>query len=117
MPTPGTMHIEVPRNGDWFGEWRLENIEGEPIDLTGVTLAMDARATGGAPTIIASAVLTVTDAEEGRFNVLWRGADFDSFGDPFALSRAAYDLKLTYPDGISQIPVRGHLLITPEVTE
>lgn len=110
------LDIEVPRNGDYFGEWRLTDDAGEPIDLTGHALSMIARATGGDPVIVASATIAITEAANGQFTVRWHGADFDQYGDPFARSDAAYDLKQVYPDGIILIPVRGQLYITPEVT-
>lgn len=116
MASTGTLDIEVPRNGDYFAEWRMEDADGEAIDLTGHTLTMQARAVAGDVTVLATATIDLVEASDGRYSVLWHGSDFDDFGNIFQVSRASYDLKHTYPDAITMIPVRGHLLIMPEVT-
>lgn len=116
MVATATLDIEVPRNGDYYGEWRLEDIDGNPIDLTGHTLTMQARPVAGDTTVIAYATLDLVEPADGRVTVRWQGSDFDGFGNVFQLTRAAYDLRDIYPDGVIQIPVRGHLLITPEAT-
>lgn len=116
MPTPATLDIQVPRNGDYFEEWQLRDIDGNPIDLTGHTLSAQARPTGGDSTVIANAIIAITEAANGQFTFRWRGSDFDGFGNRFALAVAAYDIKHIHPDGIVNIPVRGQLLIPPEVT-
>lgn len=117
MANTATVNVEVPRNGHYFAEWQLADIDGLPIDLTGHTVSMDARAVAGDSSVVASATLEIIEAAEGMFSVKWDGADFDSFGNVYQISRAAYDLRDEYPDGIIQIPIRGHLLIAPEVTE
>jgi hypothetical protein len=110
------LDISVPRNGDYFEEWRLSDIAGLPIDLTGHTIAMSAREIAGDGAVIATADLTIVEAAYGAFSVRWRGEDFDAIGEPTVPVAVAYDLKHTYPDGVRIVPVRGHLILVPECT-
>lgn len=110
------LDIEVPRNGDYFEQWQLLDRDGEPIDITGDTLSADARSIAGGTAKIASATITKDPGTDGRFQILWRGSDFDSFGGKMQPVRAAYDLKQIHSDGRSRIVCRGHLIIYPEVT-
>ena len=116
MPGTATLDLQVPRNGDYFAEWQLQDNDGDPIDLTGHALTMNARAVAGDAAVLASATLAMVEPLTGRFTVRWHGVDFDGFGNVFSLARASYDLKHLFPDGIVEIPVRGQLLIVPEVT-
>lgn len=109
--------LNVPRNGHFFGELRLTDIDGNAIDVTGHAFAMDAREIAGDGTVIASATVAIVEAADGRISVKWRGADFDAVGEPTVDVVVAYDLKETYPDGTIDIPLRGNLILIPEVTE
>lgn len=109
------LDIRVPRNGSYFQEWQLCDADGEPIQLGGSTLEMDARPIAGGGSVIASATLTLTIGDEGRFSVLWNGSDFAALGVPTEITRAAYDLKRT-TDGIPEIPISGHIILIPGVT-
>lgn len=110
------LDIEVPRNGDYFERWQLLDRDGEPIDLTENTLLSDARPIAGGPDVIASATITKISGPDGYFEVHWNGEDFDSYGGKMQPVRAAYDLKMTYPDNKMRVICRGHLIIYPEVT-
>lgn len=117
MPSSTRLDIRVPRQGSYFQEWQLRDIDEVPIDLTGHTLAADARLIAGDGSVIASADIVMTEAITGRFNIVWNGADFDTVGEHTEVVRVAYDLKHTFPDSLVEVPVAGQLLLMPEVTE
>lgn len=111
-----SFEIEVPRQGDWFKELALTDIDKAPINLTGATLAWSARAIAGTGAVMATAAVNIIEPTAGRITVRWHGPDFDAFGLPTEVVRVAHDLKLTYPDGIVDVLLRGQLIIYPEVT-
>lgn len=116
MSTIVKRDLEIPRNADYFQEWRLldpDGAESSPIDLTGCTLELDVRAFAGEGVVIASATIDVVEATDGRFTVLIHGSDFAATGEPSTAVSLAYDLRLTYPDGVQRIPIRGHVIATP----
>lgn len=109
-------NIEVPRNGHYFQEWQLRDADGMAIDITGNTIEMDCRAISGSGAVIASAVIGMVEPGNGQFSVKWTGADFDAVEGLTEIVRLAYDLKRTF-GGITEIPVRGQIVLMPEVTE
>lgn len=109
------LDIDVPRNGHYFQEWQMLDSDGDAIDITGHTITMKATAVPGGSNV-ATATIAVLEATAGRISVKWTGSDFDSFGNVYQISRAAYDLKDVYPDGTINVPVRGALNVIPEST-
>lgn len=110
------LDLEVPRNGNYYQEWQLCDSDGEPINLTGATLAMDCRAIAGDTSVIASAAILLVEPLNGQFTVNWDGSDFDNVEGKTEIVRLAYDLK-RIAGGIAEIPVRGHIVLMPEVTQ
>lgn len=110
-----SINIEVPRNGHYLAEWRLQDDEGAPIDLTGHEIAMTCRAVAGLGGIIASADINILEPTGGAFTVDWDGADFDGVDGPTEIVRLAYDLKHT-GGGTVEVPVRGQIILMPKVT-
>ena len=108
--------IEVPRQGDWLKEIQLTDGDGAPANLTDCTIEWNARAVSGSGSVLASATVSLIDVAEGTFSAQWHGPDFDSFGIATQPVRVAHDLKITFPDGAIDVPVRGQLIIYPEVT-
>lgn len=108
--------IEVPRQGDWLREIQLTDADENPSNLTGCTIVWSARATAGAGSVLASATVDLLSGSGGLFRARWHGPDFDGFGVATQSVRVAHDIKITYPDGTIEVPVRGKLIIYPEVT-
>jgi len=108
------MDIDVPRNGQFQREFTLVAQDESPIDLTGATIQANARDIPGG-TIIAAAVITITEAMSGKFEMLWTGADFESFGNLTQVARPSYDVKVIRSD-ITEVPFRGQLNLLPEST-
>lgn len=111
-----SLDIEVPRNGHYHQDWQLLDSDSAPINLTGQALTMDCCAIAGGNNVIASATIALNDPINGRFTVTWSGADFGTVKGETEIIRLAYDLKRTFT-GISEIPVRGHIILMPEVTQ
>jgi hypothetical protein len=117
--TPARLDLEVPRNGSDMRTLQLftEDSAGVevPLDLTGMDASATARDVFGGSTIVGASV-SIIEAAQGKISLSWLGSNFDGFGDAFADSVAAWDLKLVDVDGVPVVPVRGILHITPEAT-
>jgi len=109
------LDISVPRNGDYYQLWSLEDADGVASNLTSHGLALDIRDSAGSGAVIASATIEIDDPPTA-FTVRIKGSDFDGFGSPTEVVRLPYDLKHTFPDAIVEVPVGGHILLIPEVT-
>ena len=110
------MDIRVYRNADYCEDWQLNDNIGAPIDLTGCTLGLSIRANAGQGSVIATGAVILHDPGNGVFTVFIDGAALSSVAGAGQIVRLAYDLRLTYPDGIQAIPVAGHIILTPGVT-
>lgn len=110
------VNIEVPRNGHYFEAWQLRDAASLPIDLTGHAIELDIRAIAGAGAVLAQADVDIYDPVNGCFNLTIDGADLGGLPGQTEIVRLAYDLRHIFPDGIKDIPVRGHIILMPEVT-
>ncbi|WP_333571302.1 hypothetical protein [Sphingomonas sp.] len=108
--------IEVPRQGDWLREFAMTGDDDTPINLTGASIAWQARSVGGVGAVLGTAAVSIVEPLSGRITVRWHGPDFHAIGLPSEIVRVAHDMKVTYPDGIVDVPLRGQLIIYPEVT-
>lgn len=116
--TPARLDLEVPRNGSDARTLQLygtDNGSEVVLDLTGHTVAVEARDVFGG-TVIATATASIIDAAQGMISVTWLGSQFDAYGDNQGVAVAAYDLKLVDGTGQPSVPLRGLLHITPEAT-
>jgi len=110
------LDIRVPRNADYFEGWQLNDNEGVALDLTGDTLALSIRAVAGQGPVLASATINLFDPANGSFTVRIRGSDLSSIDGQSEVVTLAYDLRITYADGIQDVPVAGQIILTPGVT-
>ena len=118
--TPGRLDIEVPRNGSDARTLQLLTRDpatgGEvPYDLSDTLVIARARNVFGGG-VISSASVTISDAAEGKIDVIWLGSQFDGYGNAFQTALAAYDIRLVGADGIPVIPIRGTIYISPEAS-
>ncbi|MFK4794678.1 hypothetical protein [Sphingobium sp. ZW T5_29] len=110
------MDIEVPRNGDYFMGWQLRDSAGDPLDLTGVALALHVRAVAGQGIVIADATISDRVDNQGSFNVRIAGSDFRFIPGDSEIVRLAYDFLATASDDIKIVEVRGQIILMPGVT-
>jgi hypothetical protein len=112
---PASLDLEVPRNGDYYQEWQLCDAAGAAIDLTSSVITMACRRIAGAGGIVAAAEIAIVDPTNGQFTVRWKGEDFFEIEGVTEIVRLAYDMRRV-AGGITEIPVRGHIVLMPEVT-
>lgn len=133
MTYPVTLDLQVWRNDDYVEEWRLTDgtsdaDPGEPIDLTGWTLAMDIRlyagASGSALILLATVVtdtqgIRLTEASDGRFVIRIQDTVINGLpaaSEPNKPVALAYDLVLTDPTGDRHNYAGGKFTVYPKVT-
>jgi len=115
---PAEMDIEIQRNGDYLAGWQLTDDQtGDPLDITGWTLALEVRTVAGiGGAAIASATFQNRVDAEGYFDILIEGADFSAVPNPMNIANLAYDFVATDDAGARIVEVRGHIILTPGVT-
>jgi hypothetical protein len=104
------LDITLRRNADWPRIIKLRS-GGEPIDITGMTVAMQVR-TKLDQALVAKADIEIIDPANGTFQVTLRGSSFDGYGSPIQTVNLPYDLRLTDSDGISIDLVAGLVILT-----
>jgi hypothetical protein len=118
--------ITMQRNGDYQENWRLRDAAGVGIVLTGHVLRIQIKET---PDINATALLeltegvdlavsgiVITDADEGRFTVTIKGADFDTIGVDTNEMSWAWDFVTAAANGIKTVHGAGEFILQPGVT-
>lgn len=110
------LDINVYRNADYQESWQINDDEGQPIDLTGCAVDMRIRAVAGQGLALATPSVTIADATHGVITILILGSSLASVPGQSEIVRLAYDLRLTYPDGVKAIPVEGQINLIPGAT-
>lgn len=106
--------LDVPRDGHYSSGWALTDNVGAPLDLTGHTITAVAQRAAGTNPVIATAIIDLYDAANGRFDMTWAGGDFSEVEGPTEIVRLSWKLRDTHADGKSFDLVRGHILLFPE---
>lgn len=93
-------------------EWK--DADGDPINLTGYTSAMQIRRTYGAPALLtlASGGAISIDAAAGKLTVTIPAATTAALAAPM---QGVYDLEVTTGTTVYRL-LEGSVLVTPEVT-
>ena len=118
---PERLDIELQRNEDWAPMLVFSWPDtGEPIDLTGCTIAMQVREkldNDGAP--LTSATCTISDAVGGQVNILLLGSagPLASYGNPIHSANLYHDLRVTDSDGVQTIVFAGRLILQRGITQ
>lgn len=110
------LDLRVYRNADYFEDWQLNDTDGLPLDLTGDSIDLRIRAVAGQGQVLASGSIDIHDPVNGIFSVHISGFSLSEVAGPGEIVRLAYDLRVTYPDGIAAIPVAGQIILTPGAT-
>lgn len=71
--------------------------EGEPVDLTGLTLAAQARKKATDPQVAITAIIEVTDGPGGLITIRWPGEDVRTMLAGAAAWKGVWDLQIN-PD-------------------
>lgn len=114
--TPAVLDLSCQDNEDWStaGGWGLFDAFDEPIDLTGVTFAMQVRPVQGAT---GAPLLSWTGSGDatGLFHPFIPKGPIAIHAAGQSVRRLAYDLTLT-KGGVTTVYVRGAFTIEPGVT-
>jgi len=110
------LDIRVNRNADYNETWQIFDNEGVPINITNMDVDMYVRLASGVGSVIAEAVITKNEPEVGIFTILLSGDSFNELAVLSQVDRLAYDIRVTYSDGVRAVPVSGLILLTPGVT-
>lgn len=131
---PLTFDMEGWRNAPFPPDVFEVAEDGEPVDITGWSLAMDVRAYGGSPTALISLDTTdsttndgllILSGSAGTFRVqidqasmqaAWDAAYAAGLCKAGQSARLAYDIRLTHTDGLAEVVAEGVFTINPGVT-
>ena len=113
-----------PETLDWtwyVGDTEPETfiITGEsPVDLTGATIAAQARATAKDPVVAATAVITATNLANGEFTIGWDGEELRPLVEAAPTDKwvGVWDLQITLADGSIRTRVAGRFTAEHDVT-
>lgn len=124
MSKPGKYTFEVYQGSTWDEEIILRNADGTPMNLTGMQARMQLRPEVGSADVIldlnpTNARLTVTDAAQGRIQLLVSAADTAALPLDFETQTYVYDLELfrstPAPEYVRKV-LAGKVKCYPEVT-
>ena len=106
-------YLTTHKTGDTYdgAEFHMQ-LNGDPMDLTGVVIAMDVRRvheSSPALSLDTDAGLTITDAAGGVFEI-------DAFLVTLEPGTYEYDIQFTFPSGRVKTYVAGNWEITQDVT-
>lgn len=108
---PVTQDISFQRGDDLPLVVTVSDLDGLPVDLTGVLLAADVRETASAPMLLASFTITVTDPVGGVLSMLLPATT--TAGLP---THSVWDLQSTWLDGSVLTLQSGRLHAQGDVT-
>jgi hypothetical protein len=109
---PARLDIYLQRNEDWSRSLYV-SAAGQPIDLTGMTVAMQVR-DKLAQTLVASATCELSDPTNGEITVTLKaseGSALASYGNPIQTANLPYDIRITENDGFQTILFAGLVIL------
>lgn len=110
------LDVLVQRNAVMpIGYQLLGNDDGSPISLTGYALICRVKYNAGASTVLATPSVAITNANMGKFDILFDGRVFSAVAGTTEVVQLAYDVLATDVDGPVCI-MRGTLYLAPGVS-
>jgi len=109
------LDLRVYRHGMYHETWQLRDVDGNPLDITGCTMQLYFRAAAGQGPTLLTSTFDIYGPAYGLFTVTFDGA-FPGVPGQSEVVRIAYDLRLTYSNGVRVVPVAGQLSIIPGVS-
>jgi len=116
------MDVEIPRSGAAQFTLLLQDVEGGPVDLTGVDVAIEFRnEAGDSATIKTAGVeandnetgLVWTDQANGQALVTYYGSDFAALDGQYEVVRLSHKIRFTKA-GDAPLLVFGRVNLLPE---
>lgn len=108
------LDIALQRNEGWARTLLIRDDDDKPIDLTGMTLAMQVRDKLN-QTLVEEARVTIADAVNGEALVELRGGQgslLGNYGDPIQTVNLHHDLLLTDESGQSIVLWSGIIILS-----
>jgi hypothetical protein len=126
---PETVTLTGRRNTPFAEEYEFTDETGAAFDFTNATAAMQIRLFGDAPGAALASLLPVTvgtaegvymsDPANGKIAVLINESTLDALPAAATAGRAdvfAYDLIITWSDGLQECLIEGQFILNPGVT-
>lgn len=122
MSSSWQMDIDLPRTGSAQFTIFAEDVNGGPVDLTGVDIAMEFRhQSGDASTIKTAGVeaddnktgVVVTDAAGGQILITIYGSDFSALDGGYEMVRLSHKVRFTKA-GDAPLLIFGQVNLLPE---
>jgi len=122
MSSSWQMDVEIPRSGAEQFTLLLQDVEGGPVDLTGVAVAIEFRNEAGDTDTIAVAGVEVNDNEtglvwtdqaNGQALVTYYGSDFSALDGAYEVVRLSHKIRFTKA-GDAPLLVFGRVNLLPE---
>lgn len=111
---PAHLDIFLQRNEDWSRTLTITDDVDAPIDLTGMTVAMQVR-DKLAQALVAQAAVEITDAENGEVELTLlghEGTPLSEYGVSIQVANLPYDILLTDSDGYSTALIAGNVVLS-----
>ena len=106
--------VEVSRSASvLIGLQFFDDVSGEPLDLTGYTIAGKVAPAEGEASVY-SPIVNISDPTQGWVDVTFDGAELDGIGGLKEKATAHYELVAS-SGGVDVIALRGSLFIIPGV--
>lgn len=125
---PETVTLTARRNATFAEEYDFTDETGAAIDLTGCTAKMQVRLYGNAPGSLATMLsvarggiegVWINDPANGKITVQINQSTLAAMptgGTPGAADVFAYDLMVTWSDGVEDCFIEGRFILNPGVT-
>lgn len=113
------LDIPLRRNEVWSRGWRISDGDGQPLDITGWTIAMHVRSRVNNSALIAAAEIEITDGPNGEFSTVLRAGEDSALyalGSPLQTLNLPYDLRATDEAGTSLVLAAGVVVLSRGVT-
>ncbi len=110
----GILDITIEQGATFSRTINYTDSEGEPIDLTGCTIAAQIRQSFSSSTAYAF-TMTLTDAAEGEFTWVMSATN-TALINATAKAKWVYDVEITYPSGIVERILQGSCDVSQQVT-
>jgi len=114
------LDITIARNETWARTFQVCDGDGNPVDITGTTLAGQVKSRTDNDATVASFTCAIFNAANGEFSVkldATEGSALNGYGSPIQTENLAYDIRWTAGGGTKIDLVRGKIVLLRGVTQ
>lgn len=122
MPSSWRLDIDLPRSGSAQFTVLANDVTGQPVDLQGVDVNIEALLQSGDDTPFltkgvglddSTTGIVLTDAAHGQFLCTYYGSDFDALDGKYEVVRLSHKIRMT-KDGDAPLLIFGQINLLPE---